>query len=333
MKAGWIAVLLLVLGGCATGHGEIEPETTADEPAWPLTGSAVRIRMVSDFSDYEELGYRRPMRQRIRDALGGRDEQSFVRPYSISLDSGTMVIADPGAGRVHVFDRKTHLYRQVDRAGDDPFSSPVGVALGGGRIFVSDSALNDVFIFDDDLGLTGRIEGLDRPTMMAWNEGRAELYVAETNAHRIVVFDAKGDRLRTIGGRGEAPGQFNYPTHLAVSNGNLYVNDTMNFRLQVLSPDGSVVAVFGEHGDQEGYFGQAKGVGVDSQGHVYVAESVGSRVQIFDLAGQYLMGFGRYGRMPGEFVLPAGIAVSEDRIYVCDSHNGRIQVFEYVQER
>ncbi|MHC5159409.1 MAG: 6-bladed beta-propeller, partial [Planctomycetota bacterium] len=55
-------------------------------------------------------------------------------------------------------------------------------------------------------------------------------------------------------------------------------------------------------------------------------------VQIFDAEGNILMAFGAEGTGPGDFWLPSGIFISDDdRIYVADSFNKRIQVFDYLK--
>jgi len=55
-------------------------------------------------------------------------------------------------------------------------------------------------------------------------------------------------------------------------------------------------------------------------------------VQIFDDEGRFLLGFGEPGHGVGEFWLATGIAIANDRVYVADSSNRRVQVFEYLRE-
>ena len=65
---------------------------------------------------------------------------------------------------------------------------------------------------------------------------------------------------------------------------------------------------------------------------IYVVDAHFENIQIFNEAGQLLMAFGREGCGPGRFSLPAGLAIGpDDRIWVADSGNRRVQVFEYVR--
>jgi len=63
-----------------------------------------------------------------------------------------------------------------------------------------------------------------------------------------------------------------------------------------------------------------------------VTDAAFSNVQIFDPQGNILLFMGQLGPRPGDFHLPAGISIDEnDRIYVADQLNSRIQVFQYLK--
>lgn len=71
------------------------------------------------------------------------------------------------------------------------------------------------------------------------------------------------------------------------------------------------------------------GLGSDRNGNVYVSSFHSSMVRVFRDDGQLLSGFGRPGHSAGEFVCPAGLWIdSGNRLYVTDSGNGRVQLFQ-----
>jgi len=71
---------------------------------------------------------------------------------------------------------------------------------------------------------------------------------------------------------------------------------------------------------------------VDSEGHIYVADAAFDNFQIFDQEGRLLLFVGQAGSGPGQFHLPAGLYIDEeDRIYVVDQFNRRVQVFQYLK--
>lgn len=75
----------------------------------------------------------------------------------------------------------------------------------------------------------------------------------------------------------------------------------------------------------------AKRVALDRDGHIYVVDSRFENMQIFEPSGQLLLFVGEEGSGPGQFSLPSGVYVDKkDRIWVCDTYNRRIQVFDYL---
>jgi DNA-binding beta-propeller fold protein YncE len=283
-----------------------------------------------DFGGPEDLGIRPSAFRRLMDAVAGAKATGMIRPYAVSVHEQRILVADPGMHAIHLFDRARRSYRLISMAGDESLSSPVGVALGRNQLFVADSALGKVFILDDKGDLLATISSLQRPTGLAFDAGTGRLYAADTLAHRIVVFDHEGQQLFEFGKRGIANGEFNFPSHIFLSGSSLLINDNMNFRIQTFTLDGRFLSVFGDHGDSSGQFSQPKGVAADTQGNVYVAGATIDRVQIFSRQGDFLLAFGGEGKGPGEFLMPAGLTIVDDKIYVADSYNRRIQIFQFM---
>ena len=330
MSRLWVLVLTGLLIGCAT-ETPMRPATTeaSREITWPAAPEPVRIRYLYSFDEPKDLGYKLPFSNRLQDFLGGSATHNMVRPYAIAVNRQMIAVADPGAGSVHLFNSRRKTYQALVAAGKKPLLSPVGIALGKDRIYIADSVLNEVFVLDAQRRLVTTLRGFERPTALAYDHENQRLYVTDTRGHKILVFNHQGQKVLSIGERGHNDGQFNFPSHITIANGHLYVNDTMNFRVQVFDLDGKHLHTFGDHGDSPGYIAQPKGLAVNSDGHIFIAEAVANRVQIFNLDGEFLMSFGFTGQQPAAFQMPTGIAIADDRIYVTDSGNRRVQVFEY----
>jgi DNA-binding beta-propeller fold protein YncE len=116
--------------------------------------------------------------------------------------------------------------------------------------------------------------------------------------------------------------------------GNLYVADTMNDRIEVFDADGAFLRTWGKNGDGPGYFARPKGVAVDSDGHVWVADGVQDRVQVFTNEGQLLITMGGHGLLPGQFQGIVNVASDNrrNRIYTSEIYPGRVQEFRYVTD-
>lgn len=259
------------------------------------------------------------------------------RPVSGATDDqGRIYVTDASRQAVFVFDEKAGELLVWDRAqGLAGFASPVGVAPGpGGQVYVADAELGMVVRLDRDgrpLGSIGK-GLLRRPAGIARDPQQKLLYVADTYAHDVKVFDDEGRLVQLIGRRGEGNGEFNYPTHVAFARGELYVTDTLNSRVQVFGAGGEVLdRKFGARGLYVGQLVRPKGVAVDNEGNVYVVESYYDHLLVFDRTGEYLLPIGGTGQDTGRFFLPAGAWVdSRNRVYVADMFNGRVMVFQFL---
>lgn len=336
---GWVRVaLLLAATALACPH---RPERAAPpRPAvvWPPPPDAPRVAYVGAVHAPADLGIRSNWFVRfVNRVIRGRRPVGLARPYAIaSSPTGALVVADPSARAVHVFDVPRAKYRRIDRADRAFLVSPVGVAIGGaGDIFVADSGRGAVDRFDAEgrwratLASSG---ALLRPAGLAYDRRRDVLYVADAAAHAVVKLGPDGRVLARFGRRGEGEGEFNFPVAVALDReGRLYVSDSMNFRVQVLDENGRFVGAFGRAGSGPGAFDKAKGIALDPDGNVWVVEGLHDTVQIFDRDGRLLTVVGATGDGEGEFLLPAGIHIDDDgRVLVADSANHRIQVLRYV---
>lgn len=330
-------VLLAVLSGCESRRAELSLRT-GPARVWPEPPEAPRIRYVGAVSTEADLKRETTWMEGLGDLLfGKKDIGVLVAPYALAVDqSGRLFVADAGGAVVHLFDLTTRAYKQFgDLNNQQKLSKPVGLAIVGNRIYVADSSLHKICIFDKEGRFVSSFGGerLVRPSGIAYRADDQTIYVADTARHAIDVFTTGGKFIRQIGSRGVAPGMFNFPTHVWFdARGNLYVSDTLNYRIQVFTRDGGFLTTFGRQGDRPGNFAHPCGVATDTFGNIYVTDRQFENVQIFDPQGHILMAFGEEGTQPGQFWLPAGIFIDDhNRIYVADSFNKRIQIFELLE--
>ncbi len=132
-----------------------------------------------------------------------------------------------------------------------------------------------------------------------------------------------------VGGSGN--GEFFYPNKIVVDgNGNLYIADSSNNRVQKLDSNGNFISEIGLGvGSGDGHFFTPRDVAIDGAGNIYVADADNNRIQKFDNTGAYLLQFGGFGTGNGQFIQPAAIAIdSSNNVYVAESGNDRIQKFD-----
>lgn len=279
--------------------------------------------------------------KKILKKIAGIDDRdkAMLLPHGVAVDDqGRVLVADTRERVVHIFDAERKKYKTLRAPDKDPFIAPIAIALdGAGQIYVTDSGRSRIFRFTAEGKFSGTIGGIDknesifkRCTGLAIDKQRGRIYVVDTIAMQIVVLDMQGKVLQRFGKPGDGPGEFNYPTHIALDrDGSLWVMDSLNFRVQHLDRDGGVLSAFGRLGDGIGEFDKPKGITLDAQGRIFVVEGRNDRVQVYDPTGRLLFFFGRTGSNEGDFFLPTGIAVdARDRVYVSDGYNRRVQIFQ-----
>jgi DNA-binding beta-propeller fold protein YncE len=342
-RLSWI-VLLVILPLLPIPSWASKEKPKPNEPGPPeleLEGGR-KLTYERSFGSEREVKPKRGFWNRLVDVVAGEPEFKFlVRPYSIATDSkGRIIVTDPGAGGVHIFDFGQQKYKFLERRekSKDAMLAPQCVAVDAeDNIYVTDSETGKIFVFNSSgkyeraIGSLKGGEGyFKRPTGIAVDSARQRIYVTDTLRDKIYMMDMQGSILQTIGQRGEGDLEFNFPTELKLDGQDLIAVDAMNFRVQVLGRDGAFRYAIGKLGDSSGDMFRPKGIGVDSEGDLYVVDGLWGVVQVFNREGQLLYYFGRRGTGAGEFQLPVGLFIDhEDRIFIVDSYNRRIQVFHY----
>ncbi len=267
-----------------------------------------------------------------RDVPGG-----LARPMGLGGDgTGRVYVTDPGTGRVIVLSPEGAFERAF--GGRDVLYNPVDVAVDGvvGRVYVVDSYLHQVVVFDVAGAVIGRLGKqevtlADRKNQISHTVDAPSMGGDEApRQHAQAGITSKGKDLWQ--NRGSEPGEFRYPVAVAVGpDGMVYVSDQMNFRVQVFDRLGASVRQVGQAGTTPGSFARPKGVAVDSEGHLYVADAAFSNIQVFDPDGTLLLAFGSLGHGLGEHWMPLGLCIDlQDRIYVADRYNNRASVYQYL---
>lgn len=267
----------------------------------------------------------------------------LIQPYGIAVDSkGLLYVADQKVGAIFIFNTETRDVDLIKNSVHAHFVRIIGLAMDDNdRLFVSDPGLRHVIVFNKDHKAEDVLtDGMADPGGLAIDTQNRLLYVADIELDQVLVYDADTLKLlRKIGTTGHkheltTPGDFSKPTGVAVdAEGNLYVADTMNNRIEIFDADGQFVSTFGKAGDGPGYFARPKGVAIDGDGHIWVADGVQDRVQVFNKDGQLLIALGGHGLLPGQFQGLVGITIDKkNRVFTTEIFPGRAQQFQYVSD-
>jgi len=267
----------------------------------------------------------------------------LAEPYGLAVDSkNSLYVADQKVGAIFIFNTETREVELIKNKTHAHFVRIIGLAMDDSdRLFVSDPGLRHILVFDASHKAEDIItDGLVEPGALAIDKENRLLYVADVSLDQVLVFDADSFKpLRKIGTTGRnheltTPGDFAKPTGVAVDqDGNLYVCDTLNDRVEIFDADGKFMSTFGKAGDGPGYFARPKGVAIDSDGHIWVADGMQDRVQVFNKEAQLLITFGGHGLLPGQFQGLVGITTDKNnRVFTSEMYPGRVQQFRYVTD-
>lgn len=343
MRAVATATALALL--CATtswGSGDTKKKPGELPVAELQLEGGRKLTYERNFSWERDVKPKRGFWNKVLDVVAGEPEfHSLIRPYGIVTDSrGRVIVTDPGAYGIHIFDFTQQKYKFVTRRdkGKDHLMAPQCVAVDAqDNIYVTDSESGKIFVFDASGKFSQVIGSLKfgegffkRPTGIAVDSAANRIYVSDTLRDKIFVMDLAGTVLQTIGKEGTGEVEFNFPTELRLNGPDLIVVDAMNFRVQVLDRSGGFRYSIGHIGDGTGAMFRPKGIGIDSEGDLYVVDGLWGLVQVFNRKGELLYFFGQRGTAVGQFQLPAGLFIDHnDRVFVVDSMNRRVQVFHY----
>ena len=271
----------------------------------------------------------------------------MAQPQAITTDSGKQVIvSDPAAHAIHIFDLATNRYFRIQGGEGCRLQAPAGVAVDAQHnIYVTDTELGVILVYDRTgrfahyIGQRDDREGgiFYRPSGIAIDQARGHIYVPDTSRHMIVVLDLNGNvleylgrpdltsiRLRERDGGAQERGKIQSPTDVAIRDGELYVLGTS--RVQIFDLEGRFKTEFPL---LETSFSEVSGLAVDAQHHIFVSDLLRGTIFAYDRTGRLLYSFGRTGSRHEEFNHPRGLWIdNENRIYVADSKNGRVQVFQ-----
>jgi hypothetical protein len=227
---------------------------------------------------------------------------------------------------------------------------------------VATLGLNSSFFsgtFDSKFGTNGTGDGqLKNPHDLAF-DAQGNIYVSDTQNHRIQVFDSSGAYVSKFGSSGTAEGQFANPLGIAFdSTGNIYVADNQNYRVQKFDSDHNFVKMWGwgvatgadqfeictsschiglstSDRDVDGMMWNPHGIKVGPDNHVYVTQYYGnnrpfSSIEEFDLDGNFVSRWSTWFG-PDQIGLVGGYGIDFDshgNMFVADAGGGRVEEFD-----
>ena len=257
-------------------------------------------------------------------------------------------------GNILVFNRSAHALMEFDGRGhylrslaNGVFTLPHGLRVDAeGNIWATDTGSHIVVKMDPKgrilmvLGVkgnsgewhqAGHLRCFNEPNDVAFGP-KGEIFVTQGHGKgesRVLKFDADGNFIKTWGGEGAAPGQFNVPHSIvADAKGTLYIADRSNQRIQVFHGDGAFVR-------EKRHPGTPCGLCMcRDQKHIMLAHGHAGKIMKLDLDGNVLGATGGQGKGPNRYGEAHFLALDRrEDIYVADTLNWRVQKLVKVSRR
>jgi streptogramin lyase len=260
------------------------------------------------------------------------DTSKVFFPQSLdTAPNGDVLVAD--YGRIEVLSEEGDFLRAFGTAGTGPgqLGEPTEVDVDrDGNVWVGDAQTDRVQLYNaagdyveqfGSFGTGAQQFKLDESSGIV-ADGQGSVWVADPGNNRVARWVASPItgffHSANFGSSGSVDGQMKSPSDALLDDqGDLWVLDRNNARIQRFGPDGQFIAKFGTPGTGEGQLSNPRAFALDAAGNLLVVDN--NRVKKFSPSGQFLSQFGSYGAAAGQFEGAGGIAVGRDgTIWVAD---------------
>jgi DNA-binding beta-propeller fold protein YncE len=266
------------------------------------------------------------------------------QPLGMDIDpDGNIYLADTGNNRILKCNRRSELLREAGGFGFDKqqFDRPVDIWAGNGLdVFVVDYNNQRLERYDKDLNYIASYysdeaqqESLQfgYPAAVGFSAS-GEIFLADHEFNRVLRIDSFGKPKSSFGDFNWGEGRLARPAKiLLTARQKIFVSDSTAETIVEFDYYGNFVRRLGEGvlRDPAGMAVQgANSKGQKTDGLLLAADRGNHRIVCFGNDGEKILDFGKRGRAPGEFSFPADVAVHGNRIFVLDTGNNRVQVFE-----
>lgn len=271
-----------------------------------------------------------------------KEKMQFANPKDIATcANGTVALYDGKRNDIQFFGEKNYL-REIN-FGESPANF----------IFVNNlaeninaySISNAAFLKYDCFGVEQEKNKFDSisPTLAAITQGKdGEFWTIDPQSASVRRLNRLGNLVSSFGTQGTREGQLVDPSDILIGpEGNVYVLNTGNNRIDVFKTDGTFVRAFGT--DINPPLNRPKSFTFTKDYDLFVADTGNNRLVAFALDGKHLYStgssspsrvkntIGDYWKDLGTFNNPTKIRASGDRLFVLDTGNLRLQILEKVK--
>jgi DNA-binding beta-propeller fold protein YncE len=266
-------------------------------------------------------------------SIYGFGKERLGRPSDVAVArNGDIYVADTDNHRIVVFDKEGKFLREHRNygKGKGQFEYPNAIDVAGnGNIYLVSKTLNKLMILSSGFKTIREIE-VDKPIEVKVHGKR--LLVGTYRG--IIQADLNGNLISGFGKRGTAKGEFDFPRGLAADEkNNIYVADSLNYRVQALTAKGKPIWVVGQPVKDimaaKRRFSLPVSIEMADDGYLYLVDAFAAEILVLDPQGKQVARYGEWGHDEGFFYYPGGMAYAGDEKFViADTYNDRVQVVQ-----
>lgn len=267
-------------------------------------------------------------------SIYGFEGDRLNKPLEVAVAAnGDIYVADSNKHRIVVFNSEGEYITRIGNPGDGrtDINFPTAVAVApDGRVYVASKTQNKIVIYSKEHKPVWVID-VQNPLALSIKDKR--LYV--TTSRGIMIGALDGSLITSFGSRGAKKGSVDMPTGIAVDDkSNIYVADSMNYRIQAFDKEGKSLWTLGKAPDKknaiksaERDYGLPVGMAIDEHNYLYFMDAFAGEIVTVSPSGKEVSKVGAWGKNDGQYFYPGGLAYAGDRKFVvADKTNDRVQI-------
>jgi len=268
----------------------------------------------------------------------GPTNKKLTSPYLLAKGpNNELIVRDDSTNQLVVFDEHLQYSHVIGGTGkgNRNFQNISGIAVDKkGYLYVADTnldriqklKLNGEFVLQ--FGKYGTGNGyLNSPWGMLFSQSEL-LFVCDSGNHRMQVF--QNDKFCYCFGQcGTKPGNFQNPNDVAINNNEdqLFITEWMNHRVQMFTPKGQFLKVFGNFTDVPFKLNNPDGIHYTSDGHLLISSYANQLVLVFKEDGKFITAIEGTYKGRARFHNPGGVVMMNNGQIVIVDINNKLVVF------
>jgi len=305
-----------------------------------FAGLILLVWIVPNLVQAQEIPASRRIETTVLRYLTAPANQPMVMPTDVAIDSKDRVLVLDGVNnRVVRFGANGDFDRIIIPPEEFGLSQPLGLAVDSkDQLWLADTGHHRIVVLSSEAKLIESFElpadGQEhpaKPTDIALTPDNRRAYIVDNINHRLMIRDNETGAWKSMGKKGVALGQFDYPFMICTGIENyVYITEAMGARVQRVSPSDLWSGSIGTWGVELGQLYRPKGIVADASGRIFVGDSTMKVIQVFGPWGRIGGVLTDSPGQPLRLEHPMGMSFdNQGHLYVVEMTKNRVAVLSF----